>query len=306
MKLPTLVERALHQERVNFVITNRVPRRILTRFMGWLSRIERPIVRDLSIALFGLFAGDLRLYEAKESQFASLHDCFVRELKSGARPLNGDRSVLVSPCDGIVGALGTIEGPELLQAKGFGYSLEELLDDPAAPERFRGGMYVTLRLTANMYHRFHAPADCEVDGATYVSGDVWNVNPVTLNRVTRLYCRNERAIIHARLDGSDETIALVAVGAILVGSIQLSFLDRPLALSYSGPDRIYCRRRFLKGDEIGYFHHGSTVIVIGTSGLQLREDLHTGDVIRMGEVLLEFGHAVRPTRSSRSAPNIDR
>src|SRR6516165_7839673 len=108
MKLPTLVERALHQERVNFVITNRVPRRILTRFMGWFSRIERPIVRDLSIALFGLFAGDLRLHEAKETQFASLHDCFVRELKSGARPLNRDTSVLVSPCDGIVGAFGPI------------------------------------------------------------------------------------------------------------------------------------------------------------------------------------------------------
>jgi phosphatidylserine decarboxylase len=306
MKLPTLVERALHQERVNFVITNRVPRRILTRFMGWFSRSERPIVRDLSIALFGLFAGDLRLDEAKKTTFASLHDCFVRELKDGARPLDRDPDVLVSPCDGIVGAFGTIDGTELLQAKGSGYSLEELLDDRTAAERFRGGTYITLRLTANMYHRFHAPADCEVDGATYVSGDVWNVNPVTLKRVTRLYCRNERAIVHARLDGTDEMVALVAVGAILVGSIQLSFLDRPLALSYDGPDRIYCRRGFRKGDEVGYFHHGSTVIVIGTAGLDLREDLHTGELIRMGEPLLEFGHAVRPTRSSDSRPNIER
>jgi phosphatidylserine decarboxylase len=213
--------------------------------------------------------------------------------------------VLVSPCDGIVGAFGTIEGSELLQAKGFRYSLEDLLNDRATAERFRGGIYVTLRLTANMYHRFHAPADCEVDGATYVPGDVWNVNPATVNRVARLYCRNERAVIHARLDGSDETIALVAVGAILVGSIQLSFLDRPLALSYSGPNRIYCRRRFLKGDEIGYFHHGSTVLLIGTPGLALREDLRTGDVIRMGEVLLEFGRAVRPTRPPDSRPGID-
>ena len=293
MKLPTLVERALHQERVNFVITNRVPRRILTRFMGWFSRIEQPFVRDVSIALFGLFAGDLRLYEAKRTRFASLHDCFVRELKDGARPLDPDPDVLVSPCDGIVGAFGAIDGTELLQAKGSGYSLEELLGDRTAADRFRGGMYVTMRLTANMYHRFHAPADCEMDGATFISGDVWNVNPVTLQRVSRLYCRNERAIVHARLAGTDEMIALVAVGAILVGSIQLSFLDRPLALSYDGPDRIYRRRTFLKGDEIGYFHHGSTVIVIGTPGLELREDLHTGEVIRTGEPLLEFSHGVR-------------
>src|SRR5262249_60467534 len=136
--------------------------------------------------------------------------------------------------------------------------------------------YVTLRLTANMYHHFHAPADCEVDGATYISGDVWNVNPVTVERVARLYCRNERAVVHARLDGTDETIALVAVGAILVGSIQLSFLDRPLALSYRGPDRIYCRRTFLKGDEVGYLHHGSTRIAIRPPGLALRADLPTG------------------------------
>jgi len=306
MKLPTLVERALHQERVNFVITNRVPRRILTRFMGWFSQIEQPVVRDLSIALFGLFAGDLRLHEAKEAHFANLHDCFVRELKDGARPLDTDPDVLISPCDGIVGAFGAIDGTELLQAKGSAYSLEELLGDAAAAERYRGGTYVTLRLTANMYHRFHAPYDCDVDNATYISGDVWNVNPVTLHRIARLYCRNERAIMQARIEGTGETVALVAVGAILVGSIQLSFHDRPLALSYRGPDRIYCGRSFRKGDELGYFHHGSTVIVIGTRGLDLREDLRTGEVIRMGEPLLELSHAVRPTSSSDSRPRIDK
>jgi phosphatidylserine decarboxylase len=305
MKLPTLVERALHQERVNFVITNRVPRRVLTRFMGWFSRIEQPLVRDLSIALFGLFAGDLRLHEAKQTRFDSLHDCFVRELKDGARPIDPDQAVLVSPCDGIVGAFGAIDGTELLQAKGSSYSLQELLGDRLAAERYRGGMYVTLRLTANMYHHFHAPADCEVDGATYISGDVWNVNPVTVERVARLYCRNERAVVHARLDGTEETLALVAVGAILVGSIQLSFVDGPLALSYRGPGRIYCRTSFRKGDEVGYFHHGSTVIAIGTRGLELREDLRTGEVIRMGEPLFEFAHAVRSTSSSALRPSID-
>src|SRR5262249_55138060 len=297
MKLPTLVERALHQERVNFVITNRVPRRGLTRFMGWFSRIEQPVVRDLSIALFGLFAGDLRLHEAKRARFASLHDCFVRELKDGAPPLDSDPDVLVSPCDGIVGAFGAIDGTTLLQAKGSTYSLEELLDDRTAAERFRGGLYVTLRLTANMYHRFHAPGDCEVDGATYIPGDLWNVNPVTVERVSRLYCRNERAIVHARLDGTNDGIALAAVGPILRGSIQLEFLDRRLSLSSVGPDRCSCRRAFLKGDEVGYFHHGSTVIVIGTPGVELREPLQTGELIRMGEPLFEFGHAVRSTCS---------
>src|SRR5919108_6616976 len=116
MKLPAMLEQVLQQEHINFFLTNRVPRRLLTRFMRWFSRIEQPLVRDVSIGAFALFAGDLRLDEAKKPRFTSLHDCFVRELKDGARPIERDPRVLVSPCDGIVGASGTIDGRELVQA----------------------------------------------------------------------------------------------------------------------------------------------------------------------------------------------
>jgi phosphatidylserine decarboxylase len=286
MSLPAWIDRLLQKEDVNFFITNQIPRRLLTRFMGWFSRIEQPLVRDVSIAAFALFAGDLRLHEAKKTTFDSLHDCFVRELKDGARPLNAERQVLVSPCDGIVGASGSLEGTELLQAKGSRYSLEELFGDRQAVERFRGGRYVTLRLTPGMYHRFHAPCDCQVDGATYISGDVWNVNRAALKRIARLYCRNERAIIHTRIEARNEAVAIVAVGAILVGSIQLHFLDAPLNLSYRGPVRIPCAASYRKGDQLGYFHHGSTIIVVATDGVELCENVSTGTVIRMGEPLL--------------------
>src|SRR5262245_52509419 len=99
-----LLDRIFQQEDVNFALTNRIPRRALTRLIGWYSRIEQPIVRDLSIAGWKLFAGDLRLHEARKDAFTSLHDCFVRELKSGVRPIDPDPHVIVSPCDGIVGA----------------------------------------------------------------------------------------------------------------------------------------------------------------------------------------------------------
>src|SRR5262245_50935801 len=104
MKLPSTLEQVLLHDGINFVLTNRVPRRLLTAFMGWFSRIEQPLIRDASIATLALFAGDLRLDEAKKPAFASLHDCFVRELKDGARPIDPDQRILVSPCDGIVGA----------------------------------------------------------------------------------------------------------------------------------------------------------------------------------------------------------
>lgn len=286
MKLPSMLEQVLLHDTINFVLTNRVPRRLLTRFMGWFSRIEQPQVRDASIAMLAMFAGDLRLDEAKKPAFASLHDCFVRELKEGARPVATDRRMLVSPCDGIVGAAGTIEDGTLLQAKGSSYALDELLGDPYAASRYRGGRYVTLRLTTSMYHRFHAPCHATLERATYVAGDLWNVNPSALRRVAGLYCRNERAILHARTAEGDCPLAIVAVGAILVGSIHLHCVGGPPCVPLRGLVHLRCGVSCAKGDELGYFHHGSTIIVVGADGLELCGHLREGAVVRMGEPLL--------------------
>ena len=192
MTVRSIIDRITQHEGLNFLLTNRIPRRLATSFVGWFSRIEQPIVRDVSIRIWRLFC-DLDLSEAKETHFKSLRDCFIRELKDGARPVDADPGVLVSPCDAIVGAGGTIAGTELLQIKGFAYSLEELLLDRDLVEFYRDGSYVTLRLTAAMYHRFHAPHDCAVERVTHIWGDAWNVNPIALKRVAKLFCKNERA-----------------------------------------------------------------------------------------------------------------
>src|SRR5262250_1239790 len=109
MTLRTTIGALVEQEQLNFLLTNRIPRRLLTRFMGWFSRIEQPLVRDLSIAAWRFFSG-LDLSEAKATRFRSMHDCFIRELKAGARPIDRDPAVLVSPCDATVGACGHIAG----------------------------------------------------------------------------------------------------------------------------------------------------------------------------------------------------
>src|SRR5215831_13672437 len=105
MTLRVTLSKMLQQEDVNFLLTNRIPRRLLTQFMGWFSRIEQPLVRDASIAVWRFFS-DLDLSEAKKTRFHSLHDCFIRELKDGARPVDQDPTILTSPCDAIVGASG--------------------------------------------------------------------------------------------------------------------------------------------------------------------------------------------------------
>ena len=190
---------------------------------------------------------DLDLSDAKKSQFTSLQDCFTRELKEGARPIAADPAMLVSPCDAIVGACGTFDGGTVVQAKGFPYTLAELLGDASLAPQYEGGQFVTLRITPTMYHRFHAPHDLKVEHVTYISGDTWNVYPIALKRVERLFCRNERAVLRCRLTASGTPIALVPVAAILVASIRLHCADVLLHLRYRGPNEIPCDAQYRQG-----------------------------------------------------------
>ena len=287
MTMRAAFARLLQQDDLNFLLTNRIPRRALTLFMGWFSKIEQPLIRDFSIAVWRWF-GALDLTEARKSTFTSMHDCFIRELKPGARPVDPDPNFLASPCDAIVGASGRVEDGMLIQAKGFLYRLQDLLCDPALEALYRNGTYVTLRLRSNMYHRFHAPCDGRVREVTYISGDTWNVNPIALKRVESLYCRNERAVIPTELAGSGHVVTLVPVAAILVASIRLHFLDVLLHLRYRGPNRIACDASFRKGDELGWFEHGSTIIVFAPAGFALCDGIAEGTQIRMGVALLRI------------------
>jgi phosphatidylserine decarboxylase len=285
MTAKSLIARVVQQEDINFLLTNRVPRRLLTQFMGWLSRIEQPLVCRSCIALWRLFS-DLDLSEAKRTSFTSVHDCFTRELKDGARPIDPDPRYLTSPCDALVGACGTVSEGSVLQAKGYPYPLLDLLGDPGLVDYYQGGRYATLRLTSSMYHRFHAPADCRVEQVNYISGDTWNVNPIALKRVERLFCKNERAVIRCRLPQSGALITLVPVAAILVASMRLRFLDVLLHLRYRGPNVIPCDVGLRRGEEMGWFEHGSTIIVFAPPGACLGEALQEGGRIHMGRPLM--------------------
>jgi phosphatidylserine decarboxylase len=222
--------------------------------MGWFSKIENPIVRDLSIACWRLFS-DLDLSEAKKTAFKSLHDCFTRELKPGLRPFDPDSAVVASPSDGIVGAFGQIAGTELFQVKG-------------AP-----------------YHRFHAPHDARIGRVTLIHGDTWNVNPIALKRVERLFCKNERAVIRTRLR-SGEAVTLVPVAAILVASIRLHFLDLTLNAQTRGPTVFPCDVEVRKGDELGWFEHGSTIIILAPGDFEFAGTIAEGARVRAGEPLM--------------------
>jgi phosphatidylserine decarboxylase len=275
------------QEDLNFLLTNRIPRRQATLFMNWFSRIESPTLTRLSIAVWQLFADDLRLDEAERTHFTSLRDCFTRGLRPGARPIDPDPDVLVSPCDAVVGARGRIEGTRVYQAKGFPYTLADLLGEGELTERHRDGLFVTLRLKSNMYHRFHSPADARLERVRYVSGDTWNVNPIALKRVEKLFCKNERAVIELGLRDPREALTLVPVASILVASIKLHAVKDEFDLRYDGPRVVDLSDvSVTKGQELGFFQSGSTIIVFASGPFVFSQGVVEGATIRVGEALL--------------------
>jgi phosphatidylserine decarboxylase len=286
VKAPRLARWA-QQEDLNFLLTNRVPRIALTRLMGRVSRIESTLFTRAAIGLWRLFT-ELDLSDAKQQRFGSIHACFTRELQTGARTIDARADVLASPCDAIVGACGTVERGQVFQAKGMPYTTTDLFGPSQDTRVFEGGTFITLRLTSAMYHRIHAPHDLTVEHVTYLSGDTWNVNPIALARVERLFCRNERAVLRARLSATGHEIALVPVAAILVASMRFHFLDGVPYPRQRGAAETPCSAPNAKGQEMGWFEHGSTILVFTPPGFSLAPGIEPGVRVHMGQALMHL------------------
>jgi phosphatidylserine decarboxylase len=318
----SIFTRILAREDVNFLLTNRLPRRLATQLLGWFSKIDNPLVCQAAIAVWKMFT-DLDLSDSATTKFRSLHACFTRALVPGARPPDPRPDVLVSPCDAIVGACGRIDGERVYQIKGFPYTLRDLFGEAAPTSDFLDGRFITLRLTSSMYHRFHAPYDLTVDRVTYISGDTWNVNPIALKRVEKLFCKNERAVISARLEPSGHPILLVPVAAILVASIRLHFIDtvrhlREVAAADEVAWRVRrnqarkrardavhpipCHSRMSKGQEMGWFEHGSTIIVFTPAGFDLIDGVREGARIKAGRAIMHIPPTSPHNESIDSSP----
>jgi phosphatidylserine decarboxylase len=289
MRTASVLTHVFLQEDINFLVTNRIPRRYATLLTGWLSRIRSRRLTTLFVAIWSLF-DDLRLEEAKTQEFVSIRDCFVRKLRDGARKVDPNPCIVTSPCDAIVGAFGSVEADHAIQAKGFPYSVKDLLGDAQLVERHRGGKFVTLRLRACMYHRFHAPCAGRVRCVRYISGDTWNVNPIALKRVEKLFCKNERAVLPFELSAPGSYLTLVPIAAILVASIRLHFIPAALDLRYRGAAEITCDARFAKGEELGYFENGSTIVMFASEEFEFSDNVVEGSTIRVGEAI--FKHPV--------------
>lgn len=244
-----------------------LPKKKLSRVMGRLMHLRCP--QPMGLFLVWAFAKIYKINTAEAakpvSQYPSIGDFFIRELKPGARPLADDP--VVHPADSKISQIGIISDGQMIQAKGLKYSVQEICQDLEAFKKYEGGLFVTYYLCPTDYHRVHAPTDMNIHQVTYAPGELWPVNQWSTHNVRNLFGINERVIIDFKAPQGLAT--LVLVGATNVGQMSLSFDSQivtnvPLA---SGAEVTSSIRKsyavnLQKGDHVGTFHMGSTVVMI--------------------------------------------
>jgi phosphatidylserine decarboxylase len=264
-----------------------LPQHWMSAMAGTLAGLPTPRpLRPLAVKTFGrVFGVDFDEVKAPLDSFDSLNAFFTRELKEGTRPIDPAADALVSPCDGAWGACGTISDDTALQLKGRPYSVRMMLHDDEKARLSDGGSFATLYLSPRDYHRFHAPCSGDVVGLRYVPGALWPVNGAGLQFVDGLFTKNERIIAWLRpRHRPDGLIAMVAVGATMVGKIKVTFDD--MTTNVSSPDttvKTYDPPVPLqKGQEWGRFLFGSTIVLLATKGALTVDAQAEGTPLRLG------------------------
>jgi phosphatidylserine decarboxylase len=267
----------------------RLPVHALSRVAGRAASLRLPApLRAPACRVFARAVGaDLAEVRDPLDSFASLQDFFTRALRPDARAIDRDPAALVAPCDGRWGEAGRIADGALLQLKGSAYSLAALLGDAAVAKAFEGGWFATFYLAPRDYHRFHAPCDGFVARAVHLPGSLWPVNRIGLEGVPGLFAANERicAFVRLRADDAGESLALVAVGATLVGKVRVAFDP---ALSSNTRDRAPHWRRYdpppllSKGSEWGHFEFGSTLVLAASPDALVLAPQPPGSPLRLG------------------------
>jgi phosphatidylserine decarboxylase len=266
----------------------RLPVHALSRTAGRVAslRLPAPLRAPACRAFARAVGADLGEVREPLDSFLSLQDFFTRALRDGARRIDPDPAALVAPCDGSWGESGRIAEGQLLQVKGRPYSLAALLGDESAAKSFEGGGFATFYLAPRDYHRFHAPCDGFVARAVHIPGSLWPVNQIGIQGVPGLFAENERicAFVRRRAADAHESLALVAVGATMVGKVHVTFDtlttntgDRtPRWRSYPRPPRL------VKGAEWGRFEFGSTLVLAAAPGALELAPQPPGTRLRLG------------------------
>jgi phosphatidylserine decarboxylase len=278
-------------DRAFALLQDLLPQHWLSRTMHRLARSTRPWLRN------ALIRGVLRAYplialhEAAEPDpfsYRSFNAFFTRALRPGVRPLAGGERDLVSPVDGTLSQIGTVREGQLLQAKGLHYAAGALLADETTAGRYDGGGFACIYLAPHNYHRIHMPIAGRLTATRYVPGQLFSVNAATARTVPGLFTRNERVV--CEFDTELGPLAVVLVGALFVGSVETVYAGEinPPAVRGGAVRAIEngLGRQFARGEELGRFNMGSTVVVLlGNGATRFTAGLGPGSTVRLGQAL---------------------
>ncbi len=266
-----------------------LPHHLLSALVHRLMRIKLRWIKNALIYLISEFV-DVDWSECKLqsiSDFDTFNDFFTRELAANARPLPQDSKAFVSPSDGKISEAGRLRENRIIQAKGRSYSVQTLLaSDPSAAD-FAGGYFHTIYLSPRDYHRVHMPFDGVLQRVIHVPGRLFSVAPYAVRQVPNLFARNERVI--SIFETSNGPMAVVLVGAMLVSSMETVWsgvVTPPRGRRITHGDWSNHHYSLKRGDELGRFNMGSTVILLMTAaGVSSVEDMEAGDPVIMGQKL---------------------
>jgi phosphatidylserine decarboxylase len=284
-------------DKIKITLQYLMPKHLISRLVGRIASAKMGWLTTQLISLF-IKAFKINMAEAKlknASDFDTFNNFFTRELEAGARVINDTNNTICFPVDGAISQQGDIVDGRLIQAKGFNYNLTTLLGgDQKTSAAFQGGKFSCIYLAPKDYHRIHMPMAATLREMIYVPGELFSVNPLTARNVPDLFARNERVV--AVFDTKFGAFSMVLVGATIVASIETTWAGTitPPAGSdifrwqypADGDDAI----RFEKGDEMGRFKLGSTVITTFSPQMlnNFAEGYGPGSITRLGDIYAEL------------------
>jgi phosphatidylserine decarboxylase len=278
------------REYLFILIQTLLPQHFVTRAFGWLANCRQVYFKNYAIRRF-MKKHRVELSEAVQKQpedYLSFNDFFIRHIDMQLRPIANGINDIACPVDGCIAQLGKINQDKLLQAKKHSFSLPALLgDDRVLAQEFHDGEFITLYLAPHNYHRVHMPITGKLQKTIYVPGKLFSVNKITTDHVQDLYSRNERLI--CLFDTKAGPLAVILVGAMIVGSMQTVWMQHPIRASEPKIETFDAGMVIEKGQELGYFKLGSTVILLFAKGnAEWQENMQNDLPVQVGQQLGKF------------------
>ena len=278
-------------ETAKILLFGALPHHLISRVVYYITRLRGPMVQPMIDYYIKKFDVDMTeaAYE-NTGVYTTFNEFFTRPLKQKARPVDQTKNTLSCPADGTISEAGSIQQRQIFQAKGHFYTTTELLGgDTSMSALFENGRFATIYLAPKNYHRVHMPTRGLLKKMIHVPGRLFSVAPWTVGTIPGLFTGNERvACLFATEAGP---IAMVLVGAINVAAIETvwaGLVTPPKGKKISDFDYSHTRKIYARGDEMGRFNMGSTVILLAAKNVEWLEKIRAGQAVKMGELIARF------------------